>query len=140
MRQSKRVGLLLVLFFLSVSQAGAWEFSMSGNFTWEYYQFSQLGDNGFFGPYNQDNSSVAGTVRLAARNGWLGHEVASRPLSASGDDLASGSDVAANYIYTTFIPIVKVNEALSAIGVYRIGSWEDPSVDFSLGQLNTPGT
>ena len=50
---------------------------------------------------------------------------------------ASGSDVAANYIYTTFIPIVKVNEALSAIGVYRIGSWEDPSVDFSLGQLNT---
>ena len=80
MRQSKQVGLLLVLFFLSVSQAGAWEFSMSGNFTWEYYQFSQLGDKGFFGPYNQDNSSVAGTVRLAARNGWLGHEVASRVI------------------------------------------------------------
>ena len=45
MRQSKQVGLLLVLFFLSFSQAGAWEFSMSGNFAWEYYQFSQLGDN-----------------------------------------------------------------------------------------------
>ena len=56
MRQSKQVGLLLALFFLSVSQAGAWEFSMSGNFTWEFYQFSQLGSNGFFGPFNQDNS------------------------------------------------------------------------------------
>jgi len=136
---SRRLGgfAYLALFCLLASPAGAWEFSMSGNFTWEYYQFSQLGDKGFFGPFNQDNSSVAGTVRLAARNGWLGHEIASRPLSASGDDLASGSDVAANYIYTTFIPIVKVNEALSAIGVYRIGSWEDPSVDFSLGQLNT---
>ena len=104
MSQSRRVGLILVLFFLFVSQAGAWEFSMSGNFTWEYYQFSQLGANGFFGPFNQDNSSVAGTVRLAARNGWLGHEVASRPLSIFGDDLASGSDVAANYMYTIFYP------------------------------------
>ena len=55
--------------------------------------------NGFFGPYNQDNSSVSGTVRLAARNGWLGHEVAS---NLTGDNLASGSDVAANYMYTIF--------------------------------------
>ncbi len=84
MSQSRRVGLILVLFLLLVSQAGAWEFSMSGNFTWEYYQFSQLGYNGFFGPYNQDNSSVVGTVRLAARNGWLGHEIASSPLSKLG--------------------------------------------------------
>ncbi|MBM4327905.1 MAG: hypothetical protein FJ118_12165 [Deltaproteobacteria bacterium] len=137
MRQSKQIGLLLVLFFLSVSQAGAWEFSMTGNFTWEYYQFSQLGDKGFFGPYNQDNSSVKGTVRLAARNGWLGHEVASRPLSASGDDLASGSDVAANYMYTIFSPRVIVNDALSLQGSYRIGSWLDPTVDFSAAKLSS---
>jgi hypothetical protein len=145
MRQSKQVGLLVVLFFLSVSQGGAWEFSMSGFCTWEYYQFSQLGDKGFFGPYNQDNSFAGtfanplagGSVRLAARNGWLGHEVASRPLSTSGDDLASGSDVAANYMYTVFIPIVKVNPALSMQGAYRIGSWLDPTVDFSAAQLNS---
>lgn len=136
MRQSKQVGLLLVLFFLFVSQAGAWEFSMTGNFTWEYYQFSQLGDNGFFGPYNQDNSSVAGTVRLAARNGWLGHEVASRVINF-GDNLASGSDVAANYMYTIFSPSVKVNPALSMQGIYRIGSWLAPSANASQGYLNS---
>jgi len=130
----------LALLFLSVSQGGAWEFSLSGVFTWEYFQFSQLGDKGFFGPFNQDNSHAAVVPpfqRLAARNGWLGHEVASRPLSSSGDDLASGSDVAANYMYTVFIPIVKVNEALSVQGAYRIGSWNDPSGDFSFGQLKT---
>src|SRR5208337_3210880 len=127
MSQSRRVGLILVLFFLLVSQAGAWEFSMSGNFTWEFYQFSQLGSNGFFGPFNQDNSSVNDTVRLAARNGWLGHEIASSTSSFRGDDLASGSDLAANYMYTIFIPKLKVNKAVSFLGVYRIGSWQDPS-------------
>jgi hypothetical protein len=137
MTQSRRVCLIPALFFLLVSHAGAWEFSMQGNFTWEFYQFSQLGSNGFFGPFDQDSSSVGGTVRLAARNGWLGHEVASRPISASGDDLASGSDVAANYMYTIFIPILKVNNALSVQGAYRIGSWLDPSGDFAPGQLKS---
>ena len=40
-------------------------------------------------------------------------------------------------MYTIFIPIVKVNEALSMQGVYRIGSWLDPSANFSPGQLNS---
>jgi len=136
MSQSGRVGLILVLFFVFVSQAGAWEFSMSGASTWEFFQFSQLGDKGFFGPYNQDDSSVAGTVRLAARNGWLGHEAASRAIYI-GDDLASGSDVAVNYLYTVFLPIVKVNESLSMQGMYRIGSWLTPSMSISQGRLNS---
>ena len=119
----------LVLFALLASRADAWEFSMSGKFTWEFYQFSQMGSKGFFGPYDQDNSTVAGTVNLAARNGWLGHEI-------TGDDLASGSDAAANYIYSTIYPKVKVNEALSLEGSYRIGSWANPFPDTSLGQLN----
>jgi hypothetical protein len=141
MSQSRRVGLILALFFLLVSQAGAWEFSLSGFFTWEYYQFSQLGSRGFFGPYDQDNSlppaPPAVATNLAARNGWLGHEVASRTPSFFGDDLASGSDVAANYMWAVFLPRVKVNEALSVQGVYRIGSWFDPSAPFSPGQMNT---
>ena len=83
--QRKFAGLAcFVLVCLTVSRAGAWEFSMTGNFTWDFYQFSQLGSNGFFGPFNQDNSSVAGTVRLAARNGWLGHELASSPFISLG--------------------------------------------------------
>lgn len=119
----------LMLFALLASRADAWEFSMSGKFTWEFYQLSQMGSNGFFGSYDQDNSTVAGTVNLAARNGWLGHEI-------TGDDLASGSDAAANYIYSTIYPKVKVNEALSLEGSYRIGSWANPFPDTSLGQLN----
>jgi hypothetical protein len=109
---------------------------LSGWSTWEYYQFSQLGDKGFFGPFNQDNSSVKNLVRLAARNGWLGHEVSSRVIYI-GDDLASGSDVAANYMHTIFVPTVKVNEALSMQGFYRIGSWLVPSANYSPGRLNS---
>jgi hypothetical protein len=126
----------LALCMLLASPAGAWEFSLSGWSAWEYYQFSQLGDKGFFGPFDQDNSSVKDQVRLAARNGWLGHEAASRPFFF-GDDLASGSDVAANYMYTIFIPSMKVNEALSMRGVYRIGSWQTPSISYSAGHLNS---
>lgn len=139
MSQNKRVGLLVVLFFLSVSQTGAWEFSLSGAFTWEFYQFSQLGDKGFFGPFNQDNSSVRHTVRLAARNGWLGHEITSPTFyNFWGDRLATGSDVAANYMYTLFYPKLKVNQALSLQGAYRIGAWNPINIsDAAYGQLST---
>ncbi len=114
---------------LLVSPVSAWEFSMAGTFKWEFYQFAQLGANGFFGPFDQDSSTVGGTVNLAARNGWLGHEI-------TGDNLASGSDAAANYIYATIYPKVKLNEAISLEGSYRIGSWANPFPDTSLGQLN----
>ena len=124
MNQMRRVCLVVALFLLLVSQAGAWEFSLSGVYTWEFYQFSQLGSNGFLGPFNQDESSVKNTVRLAARNGWLGHEITSPTFyNFWGDRLATGSDVAANYMYTLFYPKVKVNQALSLQGTYRIGAW-----------------
>ena len=110
---------LAALVCVLVSPVSAWEFSMQGTFKWEFYQFSQLGADGFFGPFNQDNSSVAAVVNLAARNGWLGHEI-------TGDNLTSGSDAAANYMYATIYPKVKVNEAISLEGSYRIGSWANP--------------
>ncbi|MBM3300456.1 MAG: hypothetical protein FJY85_10915, partial [Deltaproteobacteria bacterium] len=118
-----------VLVALMAQAAHAWELSMSGKYTWDFYQFSQLGGRGFFGPYDQDNSTVGNTVNLAARNGWLGNEI-------TGDNLSSGSDVAANYMYTTIYPKVTVNEALSIEGSYRIGSWANPFADTSPGQLN----
>jgi len=118
----------IALLLFPASRAGAWEFSMSANFVWEFYQFSQLGSDGFFGPYNQDNSSVSGTVNLAARNGWLGNEI-------TGNNLASASDAAANYMSTVFYPKIKMNEALFLEGSYRIGSWDTPSLDASLGRL-----
>jgi hypothetical protein len=139
MNQMRRVCLVMGLLVLLVSHAGAWEFSMTGVFTWEYYQFSQLGDKGFFGPFNQDESFVKEKVRLAARNGWLGHEVAFRTdVAFWGDRLATGSDVAANYMYTVFLPTVKVNQALSLQGAYRIGAWNPlSSADVGYGLLNS---
>ena len=139
MNQMRRVCLVVALSVLLVSQAGAWEFSLTGIYTWEYYQFSQLGDKGFFGPYNQDNSSVKDTVRLAARNGWLGHEITAPTLVSNQYDMvATGSDVAANYMFTLFYPKVKVNQALSLQGTYRIGSWNPLNQsDAAYGQLNT---
>lgn len=134
----RRFGLILMLFFLSISQADAWEFSLSGIYAWEYYLFSQLGDQGFLGPFNQDNSSVKDIVRLAARNGWLGHEITSPTYAINFDRLATGSDVAANYMYTLFYPKVMVNNALSIQGAYRIGSWNPLfQSDAALGQINT---
>jgi hypothetical protein len=123
------VSLLFASLFLSVSMVEAWEFSVMGKYTWEYQLYSQLGSKGFFGPYDRDNSTVSGVVNLAARNGWLGNEI-------TGDNLASGSDVSANYMYSTLYPKVKLNEALSVEGSYRIGSWANPFPDTSLGQLN----
>lgn len=139
MIKNRLIGIILGLILLMQSNVCAWEFSLSGNFTWEYYQFSQLGSNGFFGPFDQDSSSVGNTVRLAARNGWLGHEVTRRnDVTFWGDQLSTGSDVAANYIHTIFLPKVKVNEALSLRGSYRIGSWNLlSSGDVATGELNS---
>jgi hypothetical protein len=123
------VPVFVALICLYATPVGAWEFSMSGRFTWEYQLYSQLGSKGFFGPYNQDNSTVSGVVNLAARNGWLGNEI-------TGDNLSSGSDVSANYMYSTIYPKVKLNEAISLEGSYRIGSWANPFPDTSLGRLD----
>jgi hypothetical protein len=134
----RRVCLVVGLLVLLVSHAGAWEFSLSGVYTWEFYQFSQLGSNGFLGPFNQDNSSVKGIVRLSARNGWLGHEITSPTLLVNYDRLATGSDVAANYMYALFYPKVTVNNALSIQGTYRIGSWNPLNQsDAAFAQINT---
>jgi hypothetical protein len=123
----------VVAFALLVSSAQAWEFSMTGKFSWEYWQFSQLGSRGFFGPYDRDNSTPpappAVAMNLAARNGWLGNEI-------TGDNLASGSDAAINYMYMTIRPKITLNQAIWLEGSYRIGSWANPFFDTSLGQLN----
>ena len=108
-----------------------WSSQWSGSFLWEFWQFSQLGSRGFFGPYDRDNSTAAvgGVVNLAARNGWLGNEI-------TGDNLSSGSDAATNYMYMAIRPKFTLNPAISLEGSYRIGSWANPFFDTSVGQLN----
>ncbi len=45
--------------FTTVGKSLAWEFSMDGQFNWEYDLRGQTGSNGFFGPYDVDAGSGA---------------------------------------------------------------------------------
>ena len=61
--KNSRVWLLLTLIglgiFTTAEKSLAWEFSMDGQFNWEYDQRGQTGSNGFFGPYDVDSGSGA---------------------------------------------------------------------------------
>jgi hypothetical protein len=112
--------ILLVVMSLSAhNNANAWELTMEGGFTWEYKLYSQLGSNGFFGPYNVDNAAVVGDA--ASLNGWLGNEI-----TAAG--LVSGSDVSGASMYISFSPEIKINKAVTMSGSYYIGGWDNQPV------------
>lgn len=53
---------------LVAGSAFAWEFSLEGEFNWKNRFVQQLGSRGFFGRYDQDNSSTTGN--FASVNGW----------------------------------------------------------------------
>ncbi len=61
--KSLRIWILVTLTGLSVlltdRSALAFEFSMDGQFNWEYDMRGQTGSNGFFGPYDEDAGSGA---------------------------------------------------------------------------------
>jgi len=87
----------------------ALEISVSPAYSFNYEYYSQRGQNGFFGPYNVDNSSTGGN--FAPLNGWLGANV------------VSGSGTGDSYNVITAIPKVKLNEAVEFGGVFRIGPY-----------------
>lgn len=108
-----------------------WEFSLQGNFTYEYDAYAQMGSQGFFGPYDidvADNPGGYGGNRgsAASMNGWMGNEIG---------QISSGSDMALATIYATFEPQVRLSEAVRIRGSYRIGSWADPVAPTSPGAL-----
>ncbi|HTY25447.1 MAG TPA: hypothetical protein VMC85_20115, partial [Desulfomonilaceae bacterium] len=98
----KRVWLLGALLGLSVllvaAPAAAWEFSMTGAFTWNYEYRSQMGKAGFFGPYDVDAAATA-TVGLQSVNGWLGSHSNNLQNQADANILVSGADGSWNTIW-----------------------------------------
>ncbi len=155
---SRKVLVYLILIFVSGSSSKSfgWEFSMSGILTWKYASFSQLGSQGFFGPFDTDASGpgpndYGGTTGSAASmNGWLGHEMQSVPTNTSQwmlqnrsslptsldyGEISSGSDLALATFYMTIYPEIRLNEALRIRGSYRIGSWETPYSSASRGTM-----
>ncbi len=131
------LGLCLLI---GVTQASAWEFSLKGDWNWEYKLYAQTGHNGFFGKYNVANVPMSGyTVGDGANaNGWLGNEIL-------WDQVVSGTDAAASTMYMYLYPEFRINQAVRVRGSYRIGSWyaypaSDPyrSGGWAFGQFNAP--
>ena len=149
--------LSLSLYFISGTCCSvfAWEFSMNGVLTWKYKSFSQLGSQGFFGPFDSDASgpgpsNYGGSIGSAASmNGWLGHEMQSMPTGVEWfitnhatdptirdyGEISSGSDLSLATLYMTIYPEIRLNEALRIRGSYRIGSWETPYANVSAGTM-----
>lgn len=106
-----------VMLCLMVPGANAWEFSMDGVFTWQYTKAGQLGSNGFFGPYDVDNS-VNG--QYASLNGWFGPRFGNVFDTV---EMTSGSDAAYNVIYMSTNMQVRINEAIRVRGNYYLAAW-----------------
>ena len=107
----------IVLMGLGVMAAPAfgWEFNLRGSAGYVYQYYSQMGQNGFFGPYNVDNGGPGGAPLgdFAPANGWLGPQV---------NNLVSGTDASINNFSTLLFPQIRMNRALALNGVYRIGN------------------
>lgn len=91
------------------SPARGWDFSIeSAAFYFRYVYSSQLGSNGFFGPFNVD----AGTsgADYAPLNGWY------------DDKLLSGTTAETSTTRFAIFPILKLNNAIAIRGTYRINS------------------
>jgi len=133
----RRVQVAAVCAWLCLAAAGAlevvnaWHFGLQSDFRWEYRMYAQLGANGFFGPFDTDNSDgglgYGGSPGSAASmNGWLGREIG---------QISSGSDLAMLRMRMDIFPEFRLNEAIRIRGSYRIGSWADPMAPTSQGEL-----
>ncbi|MEW6112863.1 MAG: hypothetical protein AB1664_12100, partial [Thermodesulfobacteriota bacterium] len=92
--------------------------------SWQYSYAVQLGEQGFFGPYNVDRSSTGSD--FAPLNGWL------------GGTMVSGTDAGFSLLTTTVIPTLKVNQAIDVRALYAIGPYitdtaPGPSASISTG-------
>ncbi len=108
-RVARVVCIACMLMPLLADRTPAWEFSLSSSTTLSYLYFSQMGNGGFFGRY--DNSA---TPDAAVANGWLGE----------GLGIVSGATATKSSVSTSFFPRFWPNQAIFLSGVYRIGNVE----------------
>lgn len=154
-----RVWLLGVVLGLSMfvltAPASAWEFTMTGTYTWDYEYITQLGRAGFFGPFDVDNRA-AGVANLNTANAWLGYQpnnlvqipnlatpTANQNVQQQGSVIVSGEDASWNKMWMDVNMEVRINQAVRVRGLYHIGEWATGtqvfSVAGSLGTQNTDG-
>ncbi len=116
------VGLMVSLM---AAPAGAWEFSMTGNYTSDYLYVTQTGTAGFFGHYDLDKSSLQ---YYSSYNFWGGD-------FAQALGIVSGSDGGWDGMWMTLDPEIRLNPAVRIRGRYYVGSWDTPGASTSLGSL-----
>jgi hypothetical protein len=129
------VGLVVAMTLMLTGAASAWEFTMTGNYTWLFETRSQTGRNGFFGAYDVDNGSgIAGTGIgfYAPVNGWIGELLG---------NFVSGTDGSRQVMWMTNDMDLRINPAVRVRGQYYIGEWgpvgQSPGLitDFGTGNL-----
>ena len=114
MRKFSVAGIALLVCLVAVP-AFAWEFSMSGAFHSEYRYITQLGENGFFGRYDQ-------VVVGEAINLYTGVHF----LQISGFDIVGSSDAATHCFWMQIDPQLRINKAVRIRGRYRVGDRNAP--------------
>ncbi len=119
---------LQVFFFVlalcvASSPAHAWEVTLTGTFTSEYRYLTQMGTNGFFGPYDL----IAPAGASEAPNLFTGIHFS----QISGRLISSSSDVATHGMWADFDPEIRINQAIRLRGRYRIGreDWGNINLD-----------
>ena len=111
----------LVSVTVPISSSLAWEFGMTGSMNWRYAYITQLGHQGFFGPYNVDNGAGTTTANL---NFWF--------TGGLLPNLVTGADAGVSYFNVVIEPTVKINQAVRLEGKYRVGQWENPQASVLL--------
>lgn len=76
--------LVFVMFLSFSSSVSAWDLQLEGWVNWYNMRFSQLGHNGFFGPYNTDRGVGTATANL---NFWEGEGILDKDLAANKNAL-----------------------------------------------------
>ncbi len=136
MRRKRLSGFFTLVLGLALYGAGpaaAWEFSMEGAFSTTYEYYAQSGPNGFFGPFNVDESAGVGGLAagdFASFNSWVGGQV---------DHVVSGADASRQYFNFDLFPQIRINKAIRFRGQYRLGDYGDPDASDYLANTR-PGT
>jgi hypothetical protein len=144
MRKLSLLALALCLSLMVAAPAAAWEFGLTGKMTWDYRGATQLGNEGFFGPWNIDEAFRTGVslggVSSTNQNFWAGYLVMD-PNTIR--DIASTHSVVWNTYWMEFEPEIRLNPAVRIRSVMRIGSWRVPESFTGVtgnAWLNNPNT
>ncbi|MGC8604862.1 MAG: hypothetical protein ACP5VS_14425 [Desulfomonilaceae bacterium] len=117
---------LILLLGSPLKPAQAWEFDLTGFFSWSDWWFNQQGPQGFFGNYGID----AANLGTASMNFWDGGQF--------DTCFVSGANAAQSLMHIDFNPVIKVNNAIRMFAHYRLNTWNNPYSSYYITE-DAPG-